>query len=168
MSVATWLRTYGLDAAYLGVGLAALVRSPAATPLGVGAVGFAALLLVADWAELRVRLAEAQRASAALAVGTVATLSVWAGLPVVADADLQLYFALAGGVFFVQAGRDVALFGHTPIELLRSGYPNLVGVCLVCAALADPLIQFRVALFGIVAGTFLVRKAFVWRGLFEG
>jgi len=167
VDVPGWLRTYGLDAAYLGVGLAAVFSSPVETLLGAATVGFAVAVLATDWVELRVRRSDHERTGVVLALATLPMLAVWAALPVVADSNLSLYFALAGGVFFLQAGREVATFDLTPIELLRHGYPNLIGVCLVCSALADPLIQFRATLVGLVAFTFVVRKTFVWNGLFD-
>jgi hypothetical protein len=167
MDLPGWLRTYALDAAYLGVGMAAVLSSPAETLLGIATVGFAVVVLAADWVELRVRLSDRKQTGIVLALATLSILAVWTALPVVADSNLRLYFALAGGVFFLQAGREVATFGRGPIELLRHGYPNLIGVCLVCSALADPLIKFRSTLLALVAFTFVVRKAFVWNGLFD-
>ena len=168
MRAPEWLRRGGLDGLYLLAAAVTVVQLPVETLLGAAAIGFGLVVLLGDWAELRVSLPVRRRWSALLALATVPMLGLWVGLIAVAETDLQLYFALAGGVFFLQAGRDVLVFERGPIELLRRGYPNLVGVCLVCSMLADPLIQFRVTLLALVAGTFVVRKAFVWRGLLGG
>lgn len=165
MREGSWARL--LDAGYGVACLLAVVLAAVETLLGVALVGFGVVVLVVDWVELRVTLPDRQRSLLVLGLLTAPMLALWGWLVLVAETDLQVYFTLAGGVFFLQANREVVVFGLGPIELLRQGYPNLIGVCLVCSMLADPLIQFRSVLLALVAGTFVVRKAFVWNGLVE-
>lgn len=111
-----------------------------------------------DWAEYRGRLSGATP----LAVGATAVgLSCLLACCTLDWARFGLYFALVGVAFFAQAVRFVLLSQPAPSTLFRQGYPSLVGLSIVCSALADGLPQFRWVTLWLLAGAYCFRKLYV-------
>ena len=116
------------------------------------------LIGLVDWAEYRNRLS----ADTPLALG--ATLAILGSLLLscLLDASaLGTYFGLVGIAFFLQAVRFVVLASPAPWTLFRQGYPSLVGLSIVCSALADGLPQFRWVTLWLLAAVYAFRKFYV-------
>jgi drug/metabolite transporter superfamily protein YnfA len=132
-------------------------------PLGLGATGyrlvmagFAVTIGLVDWLECRQR-----EQSARLLGSTAVVLAVLLCALAVPEQRLGTYFAVLGGAFFLQAVRHVLVFEPNPVRVFRRGYPSLVGLSIVCSALADGLVQFRWVLVGFLGAAFLFRKLYV-------
>jgi len=128
---------------------------------------FALLVVLVDWAETR-RLAVTsvdRRHGYLLTLAlTVPIVGTWLLLATRPSAALGAYFALLAAFFFLQAVRDAAVTGLSPIQLLVRGYANLVAVYLVFGAAADAVDRFPIALVILGVFVYLGRKSFRWGG----
>lgn len=155
------------DLLYGAVTVSALAVVRPAGRLHLAMAAFALLVVVVDWAETRRLLARsvdrrpAYLLTLALAVPIAGT---WYALATRPPAALATYFALLAAFFFLQAVRDAAVTGLSPIQLLVRGYANLVAVFLVFGAAVDAVDRFRVALVVFGVAVYLVRKWFRWSG----
>lgn len=146
------------DLCYAGFVSGSLVIGSGATGYRVVMVGFAVTIGVVDWLEVRRR---GRSENTRLLAITVLCLATLLGCVTVPETKLALYFIGLGAVFFLQAIRHVLVYNPNPIVLFRHGYPSLVGISIVCSALADGVIQFRRVLIILLAATFLFRKLYV-------
>jgi len=155
-----------LDLLYGGICLAALGQTRPVSALHLSMVLFAVLVVLADWGESRhinAGLSERKSEYIVAYLCTGGILGIWYFLAIRQPAQLQQYFGLLAGVFFLEAVRDVALLNLSPVKLLRKGYATLVALCLVLAAVADTIEQLQVVLVVLVFLAFAVRKLYVWR-----
>lgn len=147
------------------VGALAVVRP--AGGLRLAMVSFALLVVLVDWVETRrlaARNGDRRRASLLTLALTAPIVVTWSALVTRPSSALGTYFALLAAFFFLQAVRDAAVTGLSPIELLVRGYANLVAVYLVFGAAADAVDRFQVALVLVGVLVYLVRKGFRWSG----
>lgn len=115
-------------------------------------------IAIVDWAEYRSRLS-GETPLAAIATGIV--LYCLLACCALGRARFGLYFGLIGAAFFTQAVRFVVLRRPAPWTLFRQGYPSLVGLSIVCSALADGIPQFRWVTLWLLAGAYGFRKLYV-------
>ena len=144
------------DLFYGGFALTSLVAGLGVAGYRTAMMGFVCIIGVTDWLEFRTRPDVHSRRWTALTVLVLAALLACLAVP---ESRLPVYFGGLGAVFFLQAIRQ-AVDEPDPIMLFRRGYPSLVGISIVCAALADGLIQFRRALIVLLAAVFVFRKCY--------
>lgn len=146
------------DLFYAGFLLASLLLAYGATGYRLAMVGFVVTVGVVDWIESRQRDPSHTLRLLAITAIVLAVLLACLRLP---ESRMAAYFGGLSTVFFLQAIRDVLVYEPNPIVLFRHGYPSLVGISIVCSALADGLVQFRRALIVLLAAVFFFRKLYV-------
>ncbi|WP_336325459.1 hypothetical protein [Halovenus sp. HT40] len=146
------------DLFYAGFLFAGLLIAYGATGYRLVMAGFVLTIGLVDWVESRQR--EASQTLPLLAITAIvhAVLLACLALP---ESRMAAYFGGLSAVFFLQAIRDVLVYEPNPIALFRHGYPSLVGMSIVCSALADGLVQFRRTLIVLLGVAFLFRKLYV-------
>lgn len=121
-------------------------------------VGLPVLVGVVDWVEYRNRVSTSQPLTVVMTVIALGFLLVSCRLD---STQLGTYVGLLGVVFFLQAVRFVMLTNPAPSRLFRQGYPSLVGLSIICSALADGLPQFQWVPLWLLAGVYVFRKLYV-------
>ncbi len=111
-----------------------------------------------DWVEYRNRLSGDKPLTVAMTVVALGCLLLSCRLD---STQLGAYVGLLGVVFFLQAVRFVILANPAPSRLFRQGYPSLVGLSIICSALADGIPQFQWVPVWLLAGVYLFRKLYV-------
>jgi hypothetical protein len=146
------------DLCYAGFLVGSLLFGYGATGYRLLMVGFVVAIGVVDWIESRQRgKLHTLRMVAVTALSLLALLACLT-LP---ETELATYFAGLSVVFLLHAVRQVLVYDPNPAVLFRHGYPSLVGISIVCSALADGLVQFRRTLLVLLAAVFLFRKLYV-------
>ncbi|WP_436901126.1 hypothetical protein [Halovenus halobia] len=136
---------FGVIAALALEAVAALV----ALPVVIGVV---------DWVEYRDRLSTDEPLAVVLTILGLSCLLLCCRFD---STQLGTYVGLVGVVFFLQAVRFVLLTNPAPSRLFRQGYPSLVGLSIICSALADGIPQFQWVPVWLLAGVYVFRKLYV-------
>lgn len=113
---------------------------------------------VVDWVEYRRRLSTDEPLAVVLTVLALSCLLLCCRFD---STQLGTYVGLVGVVFFLQAVRFVILANPAPSRLFRQGYPSLVGLSIICSALADGIPQFQWVPVWLLAGVYVFRKLYV-------
>ncbi len=113
---------------------------------------------VVDWVEYRSRLSTDEPLAVVLTVLALSCLLLCCRFD---STQLGTYVGLVGVVFFLQAVRFVILANPAPARLFRQGYPSLVGLSIICSALADGIPQFQWVPVWLLAGVYVFRKLYV-------
>jgi hypothetical protein len=145
------------DLCYAGFLIGTLILGYSATGYRLLMVGFVAAIGVTDWIESRRR---GKLHAPQMVTVTALSLLILFGCLTVPETRLAVYFAGLSAVFLLQAIRHVLVYEPNPAVLFRQGYPSLVGLSIVCSALADGLVQFRRTLLVLLAAVFLFRKLY--------